>query len=350
MVPDTQKPRPQKSRNPDSHKPMDEAKEVVEGPELSTITPRGKVAISPDACRAFESCLAGSCEQLELQQTTMPGVYFIDNVLSVDECNALIDKIDTNGALSFWCADKADDPSTRSYRNAETIEMHSDTFADALWSRVSSLLTSFLPPVDIPDDEEDESYERDLMGRWVACGTNPDALFARYPSFGSFAPHTDGRAIIDFNTRSHYSVILYLNTVPLQMGAGTRFYDSAATQYLQLLPDANSHDTAVSQWTAPRSLLKGEVEAVAGRMAFFKQSWVHEGVPPVMPYKKYIIRSDIIFRRDPAICDTPKDRDAYKLFREAEELAESGRSDEAIPLFRRAFKMSPDFSRIMGQS
>lgn len=331
---------------------MEEEKEVETGPALSTITPRGKIPLLPHECQVFEDCLAKNYEStstLQLSTTHLPGVYYIDNVLTSQECDALVQEIDKNQNISFWCLDKKDDPSTRSYRNAETIEMHSDTFANLLWSRVAHIVTEHLPQVEIKDDQDDSDFERDLVGKWIPVGANPDSLFARYPHFGHFAPHTDGRAVIDFNRRSHYTIVLFLNSVPVGYGAGTRFYDAMAVDKLQLLRDEKSQEE-VLQWTASPELLKGEVDAVAGRMVLFHQAWVHEGVPPVSPYKKYIIRSDVIFQRDPPVCDSPQDREAYKLFREAEELAESGDNDKAIPLFRKAFRMSPVLARMMGQA
>ena len=48
----------------------------------------------------------------------------------------------------------------------------------------------------------------------------------------------------------------------------------------------------------------------------FEQSLVHEGVPPAQPHIKYIIRSDVMFQRDPAICDSPQDVAAYALLKQ----------------------------------
>jgi hypothetical protein len=323
-----------------------------EGPCLSSITPRGKVSIDAEASRDFEASLSSDWDcnppTVELQQL-LAGVYFIDNVLSVEECSNLINLIDNSASLSFWCAEKVDDGSTRAYRNAETIEMHSRVFAEKLWARVADLLINSLPSIDISEDVDDERYERDLLGHWNPCGTNPDALFARYPSHGSFAPHTDGRAIINFNTRSFYSIIVFLNTVPLEQGAGTRFYSPQAIQQLELRTDRTG-DASISQWTANKAFLQAEVQAVAGRMVLFQQAWVHEGVPPTAPNRKYIIRSDVIFRRDPPICDSPADQEAYQFFREAEWLAESGHVDNAVALFKKAFKRSALLAQIMGQA
>ena len=87
---------------------------------------------------------------------------------------------------------------------------------------------------------------------------------------------------------------------------------------------------------------------VCGRMLIFDQSLVHEGVPPLAPYSKFIIRSDVMFQRSPAICDSPIDKEAYRIFKQAEQLAEAGNIEESIPQFRRAVKLSPTLAAIMG--
>lgn len=92
------------------------------------------------------------------------------------------------------------------------------------------------------------------------------------------------------------------------------------------------------------------MDPVAGRLLIFHQSLVHEGVPPKSPHLKYIIRSDVMLTRTPAICDSEADREAYRIFKQAEDLAEQGRVDEAVPLFKRALKLSPEMARIMGQA
>ena len=48
-------------------------------------------------------------------------------------------------------------------------------------------------------------------GTWKAVGVNEHLLFARYTDGGHFSPHTDGYTIVDFNKRSLYTLLLYLN-------------------------------------------------------------------------------------------------------------------------------------------
>eukprot|EP00045_Choanoeca_perplexa_P006250 m.53217 g.53217 ORF g.53217 m.53217 type:complete len:65 (+) comp13540_c1_seq6:515-709(+) len=51
-----------------------------------------------------------------------------------------------------------------------------------------------------------------MEGEWQAVGVNEHLLFARYNDGGHFSPHTDGNNIIDFNYRSMYTLLIYLNT------------------------------------------------------------------------------------------------------------------------------------------
>jgi hypothetical protein len=155
----------------------------------------------------------------------------------------------------------------------------------------------------------------------------------------------------DFNCRSFYSVIVYLNTIPTGLdgsdsgGGGTRFYVDGAIEQLH-----SGGGESNNKWTGKAELITGLVDPVAGRLLMFEQSLVHEGVPPAAGggHCKYIIRSDVLYQRTPAVCNAPKDIEAYRLFREAEQLAEAGRVDESIPMFRKAVKMSPDMAEMMG--
>lgn len=321
--------------------------EEGKGPALSTVKPRTKEVLKDELTIPYENCIddeppSDLLNQLHLENP-MEGVYYIDNVLTEGECKKLCEATDASASLSFWCAGKETDPETRSFRNAETIELYSHTFADKIWKRVKHLITEELL-VTIPDDEEHVDHQRELVGDWLPCGMNPDNLLVRYPHYGSFAPHTDGRAIVDFNHRSHYTALLYLNTVPIDQGAGTRIYDKSAVTKLER---KTINDT--EYWTADESLILSSIQAVTGRLLIFYQPLVHEGIPPIAPYMKYIIRSDVIFERTPMVCHSEKDQEAYRIFRQAESLAENDEVDAAVPLFKRAFKMSPEMARIMGQ-
>eukprot|EP00916_Digyalum_oweni_P003448 GHVL01006208.1.p1 GENE.GHVL01006208.1~~GHVL01006208.1.p1 ORF type:complete len:106 (-),score=19.66 GHVL01006208.1:78-395(-) len=59
-----------------------------------------------------------------------------------------------------------------------------------------------------------------LEGAWLPSGVHSKLLFAKYVDGEHFGPHTDGCTVVDFNNRSFYPLIIYLNT-PTE-GGGTR--------------------------------------------------------------------------------------------------------------------------------
>ena len=318
-------------------------------PDLNSIMPAKKEALDLQRALVFEDCMLADFKRETLSKCSsmLDTAFYIDGVLTISECSALCETCDNCGDLKFWSSAGREDEAARSFRDADTVEVKSKILSDIIWERMKTLIPN--PQISIPDDEDDVNWERELVGNWEASSLNFDLLFAKYPNGGAFAPHTDGRAIHSFNTRSFSTVIIFLNDISAENGGGTRFYEEAATKNLHL-QSSDVDLKSSNRWTALPSLALDTVSAVAGRMLIFDQSLVHEGVPPSSPFSKYIIRSDIMYTRSPGLCNQPRDLEAYAIFKDAEDLAESGMVDDAIQLFRRAFKLSPDLSKIMGHS
>lgn len=317
-------------------------------PALKSVKPARKVAVDRTIAAEFEKCLDDDLHHAKIFTVEVPsrGVIIIDEVLSKEECGRFCTACQNCKELVFWNALGRDDDAARSFRDADTVEIKSDLLSDSIWSRMHDLLSD--KSILVSDDVDDENWERELVGKWEASSLNNDLLFVKYPSGGAFAPHTDGRAIRDFNERSFFSVIIFLNDILPENGGGTQFYTNAATQHLKMSSPENNLSSG-QRWTADQSLKLGNVPAVSGRMLIFHQSLVHEGVPPSFPNCKYIIRSDVMYKRYPKICAQPNDLTAYAIFREAEDLAENGFVSESISLFRQCFKLSPEMARVMGQ-
>ena len=55
-----------------------------------------------------------------------------------------------------------------------------------------------------------------------------------------------------------------------------------------------------------------------------------------------------MFDRTPPVCDTDRDREAFKVYQEAQEASNDGDCVHAMQLFRRAFKMSPELADLYG--
>lgn len=316
-------------------------------PSMNSIRPAMKVSVSTSITSNFDGCLQPFHQKPNMEMKSgSRNLHYIDGVLSKSECEAFCQVSQNCEDLKFWSSKGRNDEAARSFRDADTVEVKSLFLATSIWERMKHLVPH--AKIIVSDNEDDENWERELVGEWEASSLNSDLLFARYPSGGAFAPHTDGRAILNFNTRSFFSVIIFLNDIDVENGGGTRFYSESATKNLQMIASDDAR-IASNRWTADESLITDTVSAVAGRMLIFHQSLVHEGVPPSYPNCKYIIRSDIMYTRRPAICASPSDLTAYSIFREAENLAECGNVDESIVLFRRCFKLSPDLAKIMGQ-
>eukprot|EP00939_MAST-03C_sp_MAST-3C-sp1_P004083 g4083.t1 len=150
--------------------------------------------------------------------------FVLDNVLSSEECAALIDTAEmisddedvADCSFTFWnkdCKTEAEVSASRAYRNVDTIEFCHSPFAVELWRRIAPFLTKEYARIDLTKGgaSGDPRWQPDVAGVWEAFGTNEHLLLGRYGSGGHFAPHTDGYNIVDFNTRSMLSIVLYLN-------------------------------------------------------------------------------------------------------------------------------------------
>ena len=121
----------------------------------------------------------------------------LDGALSRDECARLVAAAESSGGFAYW--DPAGGDARRSVRNADTLELNDEAFCAALWQR----LAPFVPERESISPDDEQRYEPDLEGEWVATGLNPHLLINRYASGGHFAPHADGSTMVDFNRRSY---------------------------------------------------------------------------------------------------------------------------------------------------
>lgn len=245
--------------------------------------------------------------------------FVLHDVLSAQECERLMAHSEAL-AYSFWHADQSAEK--REFRNADTVEVHDADFAARLWDRMRNHV-----PAQVTLEPGDRRWERDLDGTWQAVGVNHVLLFARYGEGGHFSPHTDGYTVVDFNHRSLYSLLVYLNNC--SDGGATRLmaYDEDRSQ--QFVRD----DAQRFRW--PESRVLGSAPVSQGTALAFYQDIPHEGEPVGPGCAKYIIRTDIMFERTPMICTGRQDEEAYRLFREAECLECEGDPMQAAVLYRK---------------
>lgn len=289
-----------------------------------------------------------TCEKIEGTEA-----WIFDHVFSEEECALLRAQAETAG-FAYWDPEApregngdgngdGDDGYTASnpkpgsgkngsrddFRTAFTVEVRVPELANVLWER----LGPFMEPITITPDCP--KHEVDIEGDWHPCAMNPHWLFSRYIDGGHFSPHTDGNTVYDFNTRTIYTLLVYLSSS--EDGQTRIFDDKQMSEPFQRDGDGKlrGNEEHVIASVAPR----------VGRVLCFYHRLMHEGNPAK---EKYIIRTDCVFERRPAQCTAEEDKEAFRLYLEAQQKSEEGLCEEAMVLFRRAFKMSPALCKVYG--
>lgn len=300
-------------------------------------------AVKPQApCPAsLRTCLAqGSTTASDTSRSDLCApphdAFVLFDVLSPGECQSLMSQADALG-YSFWHPTPG--ASETRFRNADTVEVTCPELAAALWARLQRHVTAVV-------QLEEDTCERGVQGTWAAVGVNPVLLFSRYTPGGHFSPHTDGNTVVDFNTRSLYSVIVYLNTCEDGSGGTTLFVPPTGVGNTPP-GDAYSTDEAHRlRW--PPEWAVGTAPAQEGAVLVFQQEVPHEGVPLGPGQTKYIIRTDIMYQRTPALCDDASGRAAYMLVQQAAAAEADGHADMAAKLYRAAVRECPSLAHMVG--
>jgi hypothetical protein len=275
----------------------------------------------------------GAVTAISLDHLGLDGVV-LDGVLSQEECSALLASAERAG-FTFWhpAGDASD---KRRLRNADTIEfMGAHELCARLWERLRPHV-----PAECAVRPEQPRWSRDLEGTWAARGLNPHLLINRYAAGGHFAPHADGSTEVSFDERSLYTVLLYLN-------------DCEAGGATQLLRDEQGAATCgggggEAPLVARADSVLYSVRPVAGRAVMYWHETMHAGEPVGAGACKYCLRSDVMYARDPPLCTTPADFEAYELYSRARALEGAGQTMDALALFRRCAKLSSTVGRALG--
>lgn len=258
--------------------------------------------------------------------------FVLSSVLSKKECEGLLRGAAAGGRkFTFWNPDELDRTDTR---NVDTIEVRDAGVAGEIWRRVRHLVAE---KINIPAENDD--WEYGLEGTWQACGINPRLLFGRYGEEGHFSPHTDGHVIIDFNHRSMYSVIIYLNDC--KQGGSTQLMIPDKEKRYKFEKDKKGRYRLDPALVADRALPR------AGNFLAFSQHLMHEGEPVGPGCVKYIIRTDVMYERIPPVCDGPDDLKAYQCFLDAGEAEGAKDYYRAGRLYSQVSRLSEKLARML---
>ncbi|KAG5508876.1 hypothetical protein GH5_06088 [Leishmania sp. Ghana 2012 LV757] len=267
----------------------------------------------------------------------------LENFLTREECDQLIAASEKVG-YTFWLqrnhhdadGEATCDSASKAVRVVDTIEANFPHLSAKLYERISRVVP--LEPKCFSEamPNADELFERDLVGTWVPHALSENLLFGRYHAGGHFMPHVDGSTILDLNTRSFYTLLIYLNDCSL----GGETYIFAGEQCNVMYLDAQEN-----QYRGNAAQRVGAVYPKKGSAAFFYCNLLHEGAPVMQGYK-YICRADVLYHRTPPILTSGADVKAFSVYQEARLAESQGDAERACQLFQRVRKLSKGVAAI----
>ena len=176
------------------------------------------------------------------------GIYTIDNFFSEQECKDWIQKSEEIGYEEAKISLGEEQVLMKSVRNNERLIYDSNDLAEELWERVKEY---------VPKETD--------FG--TASGLNERFRFYKYYPGQAFKPHQDGSYFRNMHEWSSYTFMIYLNED--MIGGETRFNDDS-------------------------------IQPETGKALIFRHELVHSG-SKVIEGVKYVLRTDIMYRRKPKI-------------------------------------------------
>lgn len=275
------------------------------------------------------------------------------NVLTMAECQYLISEMSNAGQMEQVRY-------RHDYRQNDRCVFESKELARVLWQRVEPIASTLAVAANTSDPSEQILLDQKSMksaedldasesggcpeqlqlgfgngGIWRPIGLNECLRFCRYNPGGFFRPHCDACFKRSDEERSLFTCMFYLDGS--FNGGATRFLridgDLTYENYLRL--GADDQVLASLQPEAGLCLL------------FFQPGLLHEG-EDVNDGSKHILRTDVMFRRDPGTgpSRTPQEQEAWEMAQEAQIAEAAGECDRACQLYRRAFKLDPKLERM----
>ena len=213
--------------------------------------------------------------------------------------------------------------------------MTSESIALEIWGRVKEFVQK-----DIEIKEGDALHESGLDGIWECYGINEHLLFNKYAEGCHFSPHTDGATVKDFNRRSFYSVLIYLNDC--KYGGETSLFTEPETASLQYFAiDENER----YRW--PKEWICDQAKCESGTCLIFRQDLAHEGVPVGENCEKIIIRTDVMYERVEKKCADENGKRAYELHKRAQNEESDGNLTSAISLLKQCRRVCPEYADLV---
>ncbi len=221
-----------------------------------------------------------------------PFVLIVNNILSKEECDALINKSEEQQfELALINIGNGKQTKLTEIRNNDRTYIDDNILAEHIWSRINKVLPNTIEPRlhycrsngilgidssagnDDDDDNDDEGNDT-----WKAVGLNERLRVLRYDPGTYFAPHEDGAYVRtdkkhpQYGDRSFITAQIYLN----------EHFVGGATRML----NPRSHDESEGIDVTPKT----------GSILLFHHRIYHEG-SILNERRKYTIRTDVMFTK-----------------------------------------------------
>lgn len=294
----------------------------------------------PNDIAPIESALSPSRPPANCSQRRIPNAdcIVVDNFLSSEECDLLIQACEKVG-YTFWQqalhheqdGEKNIDENTKAVRIVDTIEAKFPHLSQIITERIKQVVK--LETKSFSEDMLDAEalFERDIQGDWEPYGLSENLLLGRYRPGGHFMPHIDGSTIVDINTRSMYTLLIYLNDV--QSGGETFLLSGDQCNITKI----DEKDGTLRGSAEARI---GVIKPCKGSAAFFYHNLLHEAAPVGEGGIKYICRADLLYKRNPPILTSKEDDEAFKLYERARVEESKGNALEACKMFQKVRTIS----------
>ncbi|XP_064602326.1 uncharacterized protein LOC135468167 [Liolophura sinensis] len=249
--------------------------------------------------------------------------FLLNNLLTRDECVHIIQEGEKIGFEPI-------ENGRLDYRSSERILLRCPELSELLYKRTEP----FLGQVTIdgePTDYHVQGVKAALQGTWTPIGLNEIWRLCRYYPEGHFAPHFDGHFVRNQRERSLKTFMVYLNAD----------FTGGTTNFVQEGQQLYKDDTG--KFCAEEKKILCRLQPLEGQAIVFNHHRLHEG-GRLKSGVKYILRTDLMYRR----CDdgrtSPREERAILLLQDAERCEENGESTRAAELYRQAFKLSPSIA------
>ncbi|KAF9448733.1 hypothetical protein P691DRAFT_729118 [Macrolepiota fuliginosa MF-IS2] len=220
---------------------------------------------------------------LDFSTTTLPEYSrcyckVIDDVFSPEDCAALIALAESDNeweqAAVHYGLGASQNYVDTSYRNSERILRFDHKAAELLFRK----LLPYVPELNelktgTPYSEKIAGVTGLRMHRYKLVGLNERLSFLRYGPGNYFRSHCDGMLQLPDGRKSFVTVQIYLGDEYVQGGA-TRFWSNNHKRYLDIDPKP-------------------------GRVLIFQQRELTHSGEDVVQGRKYALRSDLLFVREP---------------------------------------------------